>query len=42
MNNQANSGVSAQLGSAPVGRLLLKLAAPAVVAQLVNLLYNIV
>ena len=42
MNNQSNSGVSAQLGSAPVGRLLLKLAAPAVVAQLVNLLYNIV
>lgn len=34
--------MSAQLGSAPVGRLLLKLAAPAVVAQLVNLLYNIV
>ena len=42
MNNQSTSGVSAQLGSAPVGRLLLKLAAPAVVAQLVNLLYNIV
>ena len=42
MNNQSNSGVFAQLGSAPVGRLLLKLAAPAVVAQLVNLLYNIV
>lgn len=42
MNNQTNSGVSAQLGSAPVGRLLLKLAAPTVVAQLVNLLYNIV
>ena len=31
-----------QLGTAPVGRLLLRLAAPAVVAQLVNLLYNIV
>ncbi len=31
-----------QLGSAPVGRLLLKLAGPSVVAQLVNLLYNIV
>ncbi len=34
--------VSNQLGTAPVGRLLLKLAAPTVVAQLVNLLYNIV
>lgn len=42
MNNQRNPGVSEQLGSAPVGKLLLKLAAPTVVAQLVNLLYNIV
>ena len=33
---------SNQLGTAPVGKLLLKLAAPTVVAQLVNLLYNIV
>ncbi len=32
----------AMLGTAPVGRLLLKLAGPAVVGQLVNLLYNIV
>lgn len=30
------------LGTAPVGRLLFKLALPAVVAQLVNVLYNIV
>ncbi len=34
--------ISAQLGTAPVGKLLLKLSAPTVVAQLVNLLYNIV
>lgn len=34
--------ISDQLGTAPVGKLLLKLAAPTVVAQLVNLLYNIV
>lgn len=30
------------LGSAPVGRLMFKLAVPAIVAQLVNALYNIV
>ena len=30
------------LGVAPVGRLMLKLAIPAVVAQLINALYNIV
>lgn len=42
MNNQTNHGMSEQLGTAPVGKLLLKLAAPTVVAQLVNLLYNIV
>ncbi len=42
MNNQTNQGMSQQLGTAPVGKLLLKLAAPTVVAQLVNLLYNIV
>ena len=30
------------LGTAPVGRLLFKLALPTVVAQLVNMLYNIV
>lgn len=34
--------VTLELASAPVGRLLLKLAAPMVVAQLVNLLYNVV
>ena len=31
-----------ELGTAPVGRLLLKLAVPTVIAQLVNMLYNIV
>ena len=30
------------LGSEPVGKLLLKLAVPTVIAQLVNMLYNIV
>lgn len=30
------------LGTQPVGRLLLKLAVPSVVAQIVNMLYNIV
>lgn len=30
------------LGSAPVGRLMLKLAVPAITAQLINALYNIV
>ena len=34
--------ISAQLGTAPIGGLLWKLAVPTVVAQLVNLLYNIV
>lgn len=42
MNSKPNADVSQQLASAPVGRLLLKLAVPTVVAQLVNLLYNIV
>ena len=42
MNNQHSADVSRQLAAAPVGKLLLKLAAPTVVAQLVNLLYNIV
>lgn len=40
--NQHSADTVRQLGTAPVGRLLLKLAGPAVVAQLVNLLYNIV
>ena len=30
------------LGKEPVGKLLLKLALPTVVAQLINMLYNIV
>ncbi len=30
------------LGTEPIGKLLLKLAVPTVVAQLVNMLYNIV
>ena len=30
------------LGTQPIGRLLLKLAIPTVIAQLVNMLYNIV
>ena len=30
------------LGTAPVGRLLLRLALPTVVAQLINMLYNVV
>lgn len=34
--------VSQQLDTAPVGKLLLKLAVPTVAAQLVNLLYNVV
>lgn len=34
--------ISTQMATAPVGRLLFKLSMPAVVAQIVNLLYNIV
>ena len=30
------------LGSAPIGKLLFRLAIPTVVAQLINMLYNIV
>lgn len=37
-----DKNVSSPLGTAPVGRLMLKMALPTVVAQLVNLLYNIV
>ena len=40
--NQRGGDTTAQLGTAPIGGLLLKLALPTVVAQLVNLLYNIV
>ena len=42
MQHSTSPDMSLQLGSAPVGRLLLKLAVPTVLAQLVNLLYNIV
>lgn len=37
-----DKNVSSPLGTAPVGKLMLKMALPTVVAQLVNLLYNIV
>jgi putative MATE family efflux protein len=37
-----DKNVSSPLGTAPVGRLMLKMALPTVVAQLLNLLYNIV
>lgn len=30
------------LGTAPIGKLIIKLAIPTVVAQLINMLYNIV
>ena len=38
----AKPDISQQLATAPVGKLLFKLSLPAVVAQTVNLLYNIV
>ena len=38
----SSHSMSDELGAAPVGKLLLKLAAPTVAAQLVNLLYNVV
>ena len=31
-----------QLGTAPIGKLLFQMALPSVVAQLINMLYNIV
>lgn len=37
-----NNDVSRKLACAPVGRLMLSLAIPSVIAQIVNLLYNIV
>lgn len=37
-----HKNVSSPLGTAPVGKLMFKMALPTVVAQLVNLLYNIV
>lgn len=39
MNNQNQN---ANLGTAPISKLILKMAPPTIVAQLVNLLYNIV
>ena len=39
---ERNMDISRQLAEAPVGKLLWKLAVPTVIAQLVNLLYNIV
>ena len=30
------------LGTAPIGKLLLKLSIPTVIAQLINMLYNVV
>lgn len=38
----APSGSNNELAAAPIGKLLLKLAIPSVIAQLVNLLYNVV
>lgn len=37
-----DKNVSSPLGTAPIGKLMLKMSLPTVVAQLVNLLYNIV
>ncbi len=37
-----NTDISKKLASAPVGRLLFSLAIPSVIAQVVNLLYNVV
>ena len=37
-----NQNVSSSLGTAPIGKLMIKMALPTVVAQIVNLLYNIV
>ncbi|MEG2058119.1 MAG: MATE family efflux transporter, partial [Romboutsia sp.] len=36
------SNVSTDLGKESIGKLLFKLATPAIIAQLVNVLYNIV
>lgn len=40
--SQSLSNRDDALGSAPIGKLILKLALPSVIAQLVNMLYNIV
>ena len=37
-----DQNISSPLGTAPIGKLMLKMALPTVIAQLVNLLYNIV
>ena len=37
-----DKNVSSPLGTAPIGKLMMKMALPTVVAQIVNLLYNIV
>ena len=37
-----DKNVSSPLGTAPIGKLMVKMALPTVVAQIVNLLYNIV
>lgn len=37
-----DKNVSSSLGTAPIGKLMFKLSLPTVVAQLVNLLYNVV
>ena len=41
MNNNRSSG-EAELGRDPIGRLLFNLALPAITAQIINLLYNMV
>ncbi len=41
-NNITKKDISKDMGTAPVGKLLLKMAIPTVLAQMVNLLYNIV
>lgn len=42
MNNKSEKNISMELAQAPIGRLMLKLAIPTVLAQLVNLLYNVI
>ena len=39
---QAQHHREADLGSAPIGSLLFKLALPAIAAQIINVLYNMV
>lgn len=42
MEKQTEQSKEEKLGKAPIGRLILSMAIPAVIAQLVNVLYNIV